>query len=100
MYQEIKDLAEKALALQNKDAMDKALRDIWDISYMELSKTMFSRMRDAATEAEAPAFNADSIALEELASGRTMLLNGRYVKLIDGDLEIAASTPKAKRGAK
>lgn len=70
MYQEIKDLAEKALALQNKDAMDKTLRAIVLLCNAPQS---------------ALAFNADSIALEELLSGRTMVINGRYVKLIDDD---------------
>lgn len=47
MYQQIKTLAEDALALQNKDAMDSALRAISAIAAKEGMKTLFEDMRTA-----------------------------------------------------
>ena len=45
MYKEIQRLAEEALALQNKDNMDTALREISKIAYWESMKTFFEDKR-------------------------------------------------------
>lgn len=47
MYRQIKDLADQAIALQNKDRMDAALREISNIAWAESMKTCFEDARIA-----------------------------------------------------
>lgn len=52
MYNQIKQLADEAIALQNKDRMEAALREIASIAYRESGKTMFEDARIAKNGSE------------------------------------------------
>lgn len=118
MYLKIKQLADEAIALQNKIQMDAALREI---SAMCEPVTLTVRMRDPSSEMatvvdeigehlmaidaatrtprstvdinDVPALvekarssiTPEKMVVKELAAGKTILLDGQYVKLVRGD---------------
>lgn len=71
MYLKIKELADEAIALQNKNAMDAALREISAMT--------------AQTIAARASVTPEKMVIKELAAGKTVLLDGQYVKLVSGD---------------
>ena len=95
MYAKIKDMADAALKLQNKDVMDRTLRDISAMcESMELLENADLCVGQSST------FIPEKIVMEELSKGLTVLIDGAYVKLAKGDLpSMPALDPKAKTTA-
>lgn len=88
MYQQIKEMAEKALALQNKDVMDETLRNISECC---------TQLMDSDKLASAPGgFGASSyIAGQSVATGEAVTIkDGVVVPYLDKHEKQA----KAKKG--
>ncbi len=77
MYTRIKELADSAVALQNKINMEAALREISGICYMQSAKNMFSDMRDAQ---QAGATTVDVEAAEQLSQGDAVVVTAGKAK--------------------
>lgn len=74
MYSKIKEMAEEALRLQNKNFMDET----------------FKRIIAVCDEAPTP-FNPEKIVLEDLMCGNVALIDGEYVKITRVDAALAVT---------
>jgi len=74
MITKIKQLADEALKLQNKNRMDEVLREI-----------------SAMCEKSQSNISPEKIVIKELMSGKTVLLDGNYVKLTSGEPKVVVN---------
>ena len=89
IFQGIKAVAEHALQLQNKAVMDSALRAI-----VEACQTAENTVQCP----EPVPLDASKIVLGSLEGGHTVLLNGKYVKLTQGDLPASEAVKNESAG--